>query len=39
MKALLYAQFNPSKTLRQLISDRHLYRLLVLIAVILAWCK
>jgi hypothetical protein len=39
MKAFLYAQFNPSKTLPQLISDRNLYRILALIAVILAACK
>ena len=25
-KAFLYAQFNPAKTLRQLIEDRNLYR-------------
>jgi len=39
MKTLLYAQINPSKTLRQLIDDRNLYRLLVLAALILAWCE
>jgi hypothetical protein len=25
-KAFLYAQFNPTKTLRQLVEDRDLYR-------------
>jgi hypothetical protein len=39
MKALFYAQINPSKTLRQLINDRNLYRLIVLAALILAWCE
>jgi hypothetical protein len=39
MKALLYAQLNPSKTLRQFIDDRNLYRLLLLTALILAWCR
>lgn len=39
MKALLYAQINPSKTLRQLVDDRNLYRLLAMAALILAWCR
>jgi hypothetical protein len=30
MRAILYAQFFPVKTLPQLVSDRNLYRLLVL---------
>lgn len=38
MKALLYAQINPSKTLRQLVDDRNLYRLMALAALILSWC-
>jgi hypothetical protein len=39
MKALLYAQLNPTKTLGQLIKDRNLYRMLALFMLILAWCK
>jgi hypothetical protein len=39
MKALLLAQINPTKTLRQLIDDRNLYRLLGLATLILVWCK
>jgi hypothetical protein len=39
MKALLLAQINPTKTLRQLIDDRNLYRILAVATVILVWCK
>jgi len=38
MKALLYAQFNPTKTLGQLIADRNLYRILAVLTLILVWC-
>jgi hypothetical protein len=38
MKALLYAQFNPTKTLGQLIDDRNLYRILAVLTLILVWC-
>jgi hypothetical protein len=30
MKEMLYAQLNPVKTLRQIVSDRILFRLLIL---------
>lgn len=39
MKALLYAQLNPTKTLGQLVNDRSLYRILALFALVLAWCR
>lgn len=39
MKALLYAQINPSKTLGQIINDRNLYRVIAVFALILAWCR
>lgn len=38
MKAKLYAQFNPSKTMSQLINDRALYRMLIVIGFFCAWC-
>jgi hypothetical protein len=38
MKAFLYAQFNPSKTLAQVVNDRNLYRVLLMVALILASC-
>jgi hypothetical protein len=38
MKAKLYAQFNPSKTMKQLINDRNLFRLGLLSALLFAWC-
>jgi hypothetical protein len=38
MKAKLYAQFNPMKTMSQLINDRALYRLLMLGTLLCAWC-
>jgi hypothetical protein len=38
MKAKLYAQFNPTKTMSQLINDRALYRLLMVCGVFCAWC-
>jgi hypothetical protein len=38
MKAILYAQLKPAKTLRQLISDRRFYRALILAALVMTWC-
>jgi len=38
MKAILYAQLNPSKTMKQLIEDRNLYRLVIVTSLFLAWC-
>jgi len=39
MKAFLCAQLNPSKTLKQLLTDRYVYRLLLLSAVIISLCR
>ena len=38
MKALVYAQLQPVKTMRQFISDRLLYRTLILAMLVLNWC-
>ena len=38
MKALLYAQFNPVKTLKQVTNDRTLYRALIVISLVVVWC-
>jgi hypothetical protein len=38
MKAILYAQLNPSKTMKQLIQDRNLYRCVIVASLFLAWC-
>ena len=38
MKAILYAQFNPSKTMSQLINDRTVFRLGLVTSLLLAWC-
>jgi hypothetical protein len=38
MKAKLYAQFNPTKTMSQLINDRALYRLMIVGVLFCAWC-
>jgi hypothetical protein len=38
MKALLMAQFNPTKTLGELVADRNLYRVLAIFTLIFAWC-
>jgi len=37
MKAKLYAQFNPTKTMSELINDRALYRVLIVLSVFCAW--
>jgi len=38
MKAILYAQLNPTKTMRQLVNDRNLYRLAIVSSLLMAWC-
>ena len=38
MKAIFYAQLHPVKTMRQFISDRHLYRMLILAMLVMNWC-
>ena len=38
MKAILYAQLHPVKTLKQFISDRCLYRMLILAMLVVDWC-
>ena len=37
MKAMLYAQLNPSKTMRQLINDRNAFRVAMLGGLFFAW--
>jgi len=36
MKAIIYAQLNPAKTLQQIVSDRNLCRLMAIGALLLA---
>ncbi len=38
MIALVYAQLHPAKTMRQLIDDRCLYRVLILGMLVMNWC-
>jgi hypothetical protein len=38
MKALLYAQFNPQKTMEQLVNDRAICRYLIVAVLILSAC-
>jgi hypothetical protein len=38
MKALIYAQLRPVKTMKQFIEDRFLYRTLILVALVMMWC-
>ena len=38
MKALVYAQLHPVKTMRQFINDRCLYRMLILAMLVMNWC-
>ena len=38
MKALVYAQLLPVKTMRQFISDRCFYRVLILALLVMNWC-
>jgi hypothetical protein len=39
MKTVIYAQFNPVKTMRQLIDDRFLLRLGILTSLMIAFCR
>ena len=38
MKALLYAQINPQKTMEQLVNDRAIFRYLIVAVLILSAC-
>jgi hypothetical protein len=38
MKLFLCKQFKPTKTMKQLISDRNVYRLLIVAELVLVWC-
>jgi len=38
MKSLIYSQIRPVKTMKQMINDRSLYRILIVAAVVINWC-
>jgi hypothetical protein len=38
MKAVIYAQFNPVKSMEQLIGDRYTLRLFIAAALLLVFC-
>lgn len=38
MKAIVYAQLHPVKTMKQFINDRCLYRTLILAMLVVNWC-
>ena len=38
MKAIIYAQLHPVKTMRQFINDRCLYRMVILAMLVVNWC-
>jgi len=38
MKAFIYAQLLPVKTMKQFINDRCLYRMVILAMLVLNWC-
>ena len=38
MRTILYAQLQPVKTMKQFISDRCLYRTLILALLFVNWC-
>jgi hypothetical protein len=38
MKALIYAQLNPQKTLEQFVNDRNLVRYLIMAVLVLSAC-
>lgn len=38
MKAIVYAQLHPAKTMKQFINDRSLYRILILGMLLVNWC-
>jgi hypothetical protein len=39
MKAIVCAQFNPKKTMKEIITDRNVYRLLILAELAFVWCS
>jgi len=39
MKSNLYAQLHPVKTMKQLVNDRCVYRLLILGMILVNWCS
>jgi len=38
MKAIIWNQINPTKSLKQLVSDRNVFRLIVLAGLAMSWC-
>jgi hypothetical protein len=38
MKSLIYSQLYPVKTLKQMMNDRTLYRILIISALVVNWC-
>ena len=38
VEAIIYAQLHPVKTMKQVISDRRLYRTLIFAWLVLDWC-
>lgn len=38
MRAILYAQLQPVKTMKQFMNDRLLYRTLILAMLVMNWC-
>jgi hypothetical protein len=38
MKAVIYAQFNPIKSMEQVIGDRYVLRICIAAALLLAFC-
>ena len=38
MRTFVYAQLQPVKTIKQLIIDRCLYRMLILTFILMNWC-
>jgi len=39
MKRIVYSQLNPRKTMKQLVTDRNLYRMLIMVELLLVWCS
>jgi hypothetical protein len=39
MKAIVYAQLFPDKTMKQLINDRLFYRSTILATLVMVWCS
>ena len=38
MKSIIYSQLYPVKTMKQMVNDRNVYRLIIIGALILNWC-